>query len=109
MGYEGFELSSERVALDPIYHVAAVTCPKGDSAGGVDIRDVLFDVGESFFEIEVRTAAPLVFDSVLERHAVAGGTGGIPCYYDIAGFSEDEGIPAGGPGFIPCALGLVED
>jgi len=95
VGYEGFEFSAQGVSLDPVYHVTAVAGAEGDGASGVDVRKVGFDVFEAFYEVDVRTAAPVVLDPVLEGHAVSGTAGLIRSYHYIALLRKDGGVPAG--------------
>jgi len=82
------------MALDPVDHIAAVAGAKSNCAGGVDVGEIFLDVFESFYEVFVGAASPVVADSVLERHAVASTTCGIGSYYDVALLGEDGWVPA---------------
>lgn len=106
VGDEGFEFATERVSLDPVYHVTAVGGAEGDGAGGVDVGEVGFDVFEAFYQVGVRTATPVVLDAVLEGHSVACTTCWVGSYDDVALFGENGWIPASGPSFVPGSLWL---
>ena len=101
---ERLELAPERVALDPVHHVAAVAGPQRNGAAGVDVRHVLLDVCESVDEVFVGESAPLLPDGVGEGLSVAGGSGGVGTDGDVALLGEDGWIPACAPAVRPCAL-----
>ena len=95
------------MALDPVYHISTVGGAKGDCTRGVDIRNVGFNVIEALYEVDVGTTAPVVFNSVLEGHAVPRAASWVGGYHNIPLFCEDSGVPSGGPAFIPGCLGLI--
>ena len=103
------ELAAERMALDPIHHVAAVAGAQADGAAGIDVRHVLLDVFEALDEILVGQAAPLLLDGVGEGLAVAGGSRGVGADGDVALFGEDGWVPARAPAVAPSALGSSVD
>lgn len=94
------------MALNPVDHEAAVRGTEGYGAGGVDVGEVGFDVFEAFDQIDVWTATPILFDAVLECHAVACAAGWVGSYDNVTLLCVDEGVPAGGPGFSPGSLRL---
>lgn len=106
---ERAELAPEGLPREPVDHVAAVAAAEGDGAGGVDVGHVLLDVREAGFEVAAGSAAPFTVDGVEEGVAEAGGAGGVGQHDDVAGFGEDGGVPAGGPGVRPGGVGAAVD
>jgi len=75
-------------------HITSITCAKSNGTACIDIWKVLFNVLESFDQVKVRTAAPLIFDPILKVHAIARATCGIRCDYNVALLGEDCRIPS---------------
>lgn len=101
--YQGFEFAAERLALDPVDHVAAVTGAEGNGAGRVDegVVFVVLNVLKGVDEINVWPASPLSLNRVHEFLAVSGASSGINRDNDVSMFREYGEVPAGGPGVAP--------
>jgi hypothetical protein len=60
VGDQGLKLAAQRIALDPIEHIAAVAGAGGDGVVRIDVRNIVPDVLKALHEITVRSTAFMV-------------------------------------------------
>lgn len=103
---KGLEFASQLMALNPIHHIPTIAGAKSNSTRDIDVWKVVFNVLESFDEVDVWAASPVVPNPVLECHTVPSRTGGIWRDNNVALLCEYGGVPSCRPSFIPCSLRL---
>lgn len=84
MGYDSLEVTPEGISLDPEGHVAAIGGAEGDSSRGINVGEMIADVVETEFEVDIRAATPLVLDSVGESLPEGGRARWVERYNDIS-------------------------
>ncbi len=102
-------LEAVAVAENPVGHVAAETGAESTLALAVDEVVLTLGVVEAEHEVFKGTATPVSVDFVDELLAVAGGAARIDHDDDVAGGSEEIGVPAEVPIVSPGTLRTAVD
>ena len=90
-------MSCERLAHDPIDHVAAITASHRDRPCRIHIIKLRLDIVEASDQIQERASAPIALDGVDEVLPEARGAGRVRQNDDVALLCEDGRVPARAP------------